>query len=220
MRKLLIALGALALAAPAAAQQHQHGQHHQGQAAEQTQKPDHAAYPAGWAVRVDRDDSREQVWLMDHGNELHAATGPVGAVYYNDGWKKEGDYAYSVRFRQPKASQHPEGYGLVIGGNALDAPEQRYSYFLIRQTGEYFIADRKGTERTRVVDWTPHAAIDKVSESGAENVLRVEVKGSDVVFSVNGQEVARRPKSELSTDGTLGLRVNHRLELFVDRIER
>jgi hypothetical protein len=230
MRTLLLALAALSAALPAAAQQtHQHGQpqqqaqptpHVQGQPAS-SQAPDHARYPAGWAVRTDRDGPRDRVWLMDHGGgELHAATGPVGAVYYNPGWAKQGDYAYAARFRQPKASQHPEAYGLVIGGSGLDGAEQRYSYFLVRQTGEFFIADRRGDARTKVVDWTPHAAIRKVEgATGAENVLGVAVQGADVVFSVNGQEVARRPRSELSTDGIAGFRVNHNLEVFIDQVK-
>lgn len=230
MRTLLLALAALVAALPAAAQQtHPHGQpqqqpqptpHVQGQPAS-SQAPDHTRYPAGWAVRTDRDGPRDQVWLMDHGGgELHAATGPVGAVYYNSGWARQGDYTYAARFRQPKASQHPEAYGLVIGGSGLDGAEQRYSYFLVRQTGEFFIADRKGDARTKVVDWTPHAAIRKVEgATGAENVLGVAVQGADVVFSVNGQEVARRPKSELSTDGVAGFRVNHNLEVFIDQVK-
>jgi hypothetical protein len=219
MRTLLLALAALAAAAPLAAQ-HQHATPAPQPAAAQGAKPDHAAYPAGWAVRTDRDAPRDQVWLMDHGTELHAATGPVGAVYYNAGWAKSGDYAYAARFRQPRASQHPEAYGLVIGGSGLDGAEQRYSYFLVRQTGEYFIADRRGETRTKVVDWTPHAAIRKVEgEAGAANVLGVAVRGADVVFSVNGQEVARRPRSELSTDGVAGFRVNHNLEVFIDQVQ-
>jgi hypothetical protein len=177
MRTLILAL-ALA-AAPAAAQQHQHGQPAgQQPPAAQAAKPDHAAYPAGWAVRVDRDAPADSVWLMDHGTELHAATGPAGAVYYNAGWTKSGDYSYAARFRQPRASRHPEAYGLVIGGSGLDGAEQRYSYFLVRQTGEFFIADRKGGTRTKVVDWTPHAAINKVEgPAGASNVLGVAVRG-------------------------------------------
>jgi hypothetical protein len=216
MRKLLPALAALALAVPAAAQQHQHGQGH-AQHHAQGQAPDHSQMPEGWAFRADRPGSHDRIWLMDHGGgELHAATGPVGAVYFHRDWDRSGDYAYSARFRQPKASPHPEGYGLVVGGSELAGADQRYSYFLVRQTGEYFIADRRGDARTVVVNWTPHAAIRKVEgDAGAENVLGVEVKGDEVVFSVNGQEVARRPKAELSTDGVAGFRVNHNLELFI-----
>lgn len=220
MRTLAFALAALAVAAPAAAQQHQHGQHH-AHPPQAQQAPDHSQYPPGWAVRVDRDAPRDQVWLMAHGDELHAATGPAGAVYFNDTWRNTGDYTYSVRFRQPKASEHPEGYGLMFGGSGLDGADQRYSYFLVRQTGEYFIADRRGDQRAKVVDWTPHPAIRKVEgASGAENVLGVQVRGNEVVFSVNGQEVARRPKGELSADGLAGFRVNHRLELLIDRVQR
>lgn len=220
MRTLIATLAVLAAASPLGAQHGHHGQPAQqtpGQAA-----PDHSKYPAGWQVRVDRDAARGQVWMMDHGSgELHFSTGPAGAVYYNPEWSRSGDYTFSARFRQAKASPHPEGYGLVIGGKELDGAGQGYSYFLVRQTGEYFIATRRGAERAKVVDWTPSPAIRKVEgDAGAENVLGVQVKGDEVVFSVNGTEVARRPRSEVATDGVAGFRVNHRLELLVDRVEK
>jgi len=217
MRTVLLTLAGMALAGPAAAQHH----NHHPQPTQQAQAPDHSRYPAGWHARVDRDASRESVWLMDHGTELHFKTGPAGAVYYNEGWKKEGDYGVSARFRQVAASEHPEGYGIVIGGKELDGAGQRYSYFLIRQTGEFFVATRRGAERAKVVDWTPSDAIRKIDAAGkAENVLAVAVKGNEVVFSINGTEVARRPRAELETDGLAGFRVNHRLELLVDGVAK
>lgn len=207
MRTLLSLAAALALAAPVSAQQ--------------APMPDHGQFPPGWQARVDRDAPRDQVWLMDHGTELHASTGPAGAVYYHPEWTKSGAYAASMRFRQVRASPHPEGYGIVIGGKELDGPGQSYSYFLVRQTGEYFIATRRGGERVKVVDWTPHEAIRGIGEDGrAENVLGVEVRGDEVVFTANGAEVARRPRAGLETDGLLALRVNHNLELLVDGVRR
>jgi hypothetical protein len=70
-----------------------------------------------------------------------------------------------------------------------------------------------------VVDWTPHASILKYDERGegatAKNVIAVEVGAADVVFLVNGQEVTRLGRADVATDGIVGLRVNHLLNVHV-----
>ena len=52
-----------------------------------------------------------------------------------------------------------------------------------------------------------------------KNVIAVEARGDRVRFFVNGSEVASVPRSELAVDGQVGLRVNHRLNLHVSRLE-
>ena len=47
------------------------------------------------------------------------------------------------------------------------------------------------------------------------NTLAVEVGADDVGFFVNGQEVARLPRSEVNTNGVVGLRINHGLNVHV-----
>ncbi len=215
-RSLFITVLALAAAIPAVAQQHQH-QHQHGS--------DHAAhkggeFPPGWSARTDRDAALDNVRFMAHGDGFHAVTGSA-AVFYNPEWRKSGDYRVAARLTQTKATQHPEAYGIVFGGRSLSDAGQTYSYFLVRQTGEYFIATRKGAERTKVVDWTAHPAIRKPDESGrAANLLGVEVAGEQVVFRINGTEVTRLPKSQLETDGLIGFRINHHLDVMIDQITR
>lgn len=214
MRKPLIALVALLLAAPAAAQQHTG---HAGHGAHQAQA---GKLPAGWQARVDRDQPLEGITFMAMGDGYHATTGPA-AVLYNPQWAKRGDYEVAARFTQTKAPRHPEAYGIVLGGSELAAPEQSYTYFLVRGTGEYFLATRKGTERVKLVDWTPHAAIRKQDAAGKQvNVLGAEVRGAEVVFTVNGTEVARRPRSEVATDGIHGYRINHNLDVMIEPVTR
>jgi hypothetical protein len=215
MRAFLVTAAALLIASPAIAQDHQH-QHQQ-----------HAGHtpagemPEGWNVRVDRDRPADQIMFHAMADHFHARTGPAG-VFYNEGWAKSGDYAISARFRQNRAPEHPEAYGLVIGGSALDAAEQAYSYFLVRGSGEYFIATRRGTERTIVSPWTRHDAIAlQDADSGVQiNVLGVNAVGDRVVFSVNGTEVANRPRTELLTDGIAGFRINHNLDVRIDQVQR
>lgn len=176
------------------------------------------AFPEGWSARVDRDQPVEGVAFTTMGDGFHVTTGPA-AVFYNPEWRRSGDYTVLARFTQTKAPEHPESYGIVIGGRNLDGADQTYSYFLVRKTGEYFIATRRGDERVVVSEWTRHDAIRPQDRQGRQtNLLGASVEGDQVVFTVNGHEVARRPKSELATDGIFGFRVNHRLDVHIDPI--
>jgi hypothetical protein len=216
MRSLLLVLTTLGAAAPVAAQHtHPTGDH--------AQHPAHAAgkLPQGWSARTDRGQPLDQLHFMAMGDGYHAVLGP-SAILYNPAWKKSGAYRVAARFRQNKAPAHPEAYGILLGGNGLQGPEQAYSYFLVRGTGDYFIATRRGAERVKVADWTPHPAVRKQdAATGAQtNVLGAEVRGDQVVFTVNGTEVARRPRSEILTDGVFGFRVNHNLDVMIDQVQR
>ncbi len=214
MRTLLTITAALLVAAPALAQDHQHHQQH-------AEHLPAGQMPEGWSVRVDRDQAADQIMFHAMEDHFHARTGPAG-VFYNEGWNRTGNYAVSARFRQNRAPAHPEAYGLVIGGSALDRPDQRYAYFLVRGTGEYFIATRNGTERAVVTPWTRHEAI-AVQDAGSgvqSNVLGVEGRGDRVIFTVNGTEVASHPRTAVPADGLVGFRVNHNLDVRIDQVRR
>ena len=72
-------------------------------------------------------------------------------------------------------------------------------------------------------DWTEHPAIVSWEGRGegatAKNVLAIEVRGDEVAFFVNDQEVARVPRADVDTDGIVGLRVNHGLNLHVTSLD-
>jgi hypothetical protein len=211
MRILFLTATALLVATSAFAQEHQHHAGHlpAGQ------------MPDGWHVRVDRDQPADQIMFHAMEDHFHARTGPA-AVFYNPEWMKSGEYSVSARFRQNRAPSHPEAYGLVLGGRALDAPEQSYAYFLVRGTGEYFVATRQGSERTIVTPWTRHDAV-AVQDAGSgvqTNVLGAEVRGDRVVFTVNGTEVVSHPRSAIPTDGLAGFRINHNLDVRIDQVQR
>lgn len=111
-----------------------------------------------------------------------------------------------------------EGVGLLFGGSGLEGPEsgQVYSYFLVRGDGSYLVKRRQGAETPVVRDWTAHPAIRRDAEGGGRpNELEVRVGEADVVFLVNGAEVARVPASELSTRGRAGVRAAHDVTLGV-----
>jgi hypothetical protein len=171
-------------------------------------------------MRTDRDQPADQVRFMSMDGHFHVVTGPAAVLYHPD-WTHAGDFRVAARFAQQKAPRHPESYGIVVGGRELDSVAQRYAYLLVRGTGEYFVALRRGAERVVAINWTAHPAVAKQDESGrATNELAVRAQGDEVLFFVNGTEVARRPRVEIDPDGVFGFRVNHNLDVKIDGVER
>ena len=108
----------------------------------------------------------------------------------------------------------------MIGGRNLEGADQAYTYFVIRRSGEFLIKRRAGPTTTNVRDWTAHTAIRKWDERSADersvrNILEVQVAADSAAFLVNGQEVARVPTRDIDTNGVVGLRINHHLNLHV-----
>jgi hypothetical protein len=176
--------------------------------------------PEGWSVRPDR-GTADQINFTVAGDLYHFAMGPAGTFYRSD-WTKSGDYEFSARLTQTKAPTHPISYGLMIGGSDLAGSNQTYTYFLVHNLGEYFIANREGDKRpVAVVNWTAHPAIVKQGTDGRQtNTLGIRVKGDDVIFMINGTEVTRLPKSKLHTDGMYAFRIGHNLDVDVDQVSR
>lgn len=175
------------------------------------------ALPEGWRHRFDLPDMKlEHVRFMNHGSSLHVTTGPPG-IYYNPTLTALGEYEVKATFTQLKKGEHREGYGPFVGGTALDGEAQRYLYFLVRQDGRFLIKQRDGVNTRGVIDWRPHPAIKPFGADGRmANELAIVV-GPDVVrFLINGTEVARQTRTALPTDGIVGVRVNHQLDLLVD----
>src|SRR5437868_7792049 len=110
----------------------------------------------------------------------------------------------------------------MIGGNDLAGPNQTYTYFLVRNQGDYYIANREGEKRPMtVVNWTANPAINPQTSDGKQtNTLGVQVQGDNVIFSVNGKEVTRLPKSKVHTDGMYAFRIGHNLDVDVDQISK
>jgi hypothetical protein len=190
----------------------------------QDRDPDRAlkggGLPEGWNVRPDR-GTADQIRLAITGDVYHFAMAPAGTFYRSD-WTKSGNYQFSARLTQMKAPTHPISYGLMIGGSELAGPNQTYSYFLVRNQGEYFVANREGDKRPiTVVSWTANPAIVKEGSDGRQtNTLGIRVQGDDVIFTVNGTEVTKLAKSKLHTDGMYGFRIGHNLDVDVDQVKR
>lgn len=79
---------------------------------------------------------------------------------------------------------------------------------------------RAGDNTTVIQDWTPHDGLMSWEEKSADdataaNVLAVEVGNTQVAFYANGQQLTSFPRADLATEGVVGLRVNHGLNLHV-----
>jgi len=204
-----------ALALPLAAQQDGHSHSHDD--------PDHpaaggGALPAGWSVRADRGDA-SGASITQMGTGLHVTTGPAVILYRADK-AGNGPFHTLATFTQTKPSAHPEGYGLFFGGKSLDGKDQQYTYFLIRQDGSYLVKRRDGDKTTNVTKgWVASSAVHKPDAKGSStNKLEIDNKSdpSKVAFLVNGEPVYTMDAKATSTDGTVGLRVNHNLDLHID----
>ena len=124
-------------------------------------------------------------------------------------------------FAQTKAPQHPEAYGLVMGGRNLADSTQSYTYFIIRtmpDKAEFSIRRRAGyaVRPTAVVDWTANAAVKPADAAGkATNKLSVLVSGGKATFYVNGTEVHSANAADVDVNGIVAYRVNHNLDVHL-----
>lgn len=215
------ALIAVTFAAPLAAQDDPtHAVHGSGQ------------LPAGWAIRFDPTRAMPgrpapaapqltDVGFMAMGGGFHVQSGPA-AIYYREAEPATGAYTLSATFVQSRSMGH-ESYGLVFGGSELQTPNQTYIYFIVRPAdGGVLINHRTSDAAPRsLVAWAPHAAVNREAAAGgaATNQLSVRVTGDVVHFLVNGTEVQALTRAQLggaSTDGLVGVRINHNLDLMIE----
>lgn len=177
-----------------------------------------AEFPEGWQARLDRPTADiSEVNFRTMGDGFHITLGP-STILFDPAQRAEGSYRAGATFTQTRASNHPEGYGLIIGGRDLDGPGQDYLYFLVRQDGRFSIRHRAGSEVHAITEWTEHPAVARTtSEGGATNELAIEAGPQRARFLVNGQEVANfSDVAYLNTEGIVGLRVNHNLDLHIE----
>jgi hypothetical protein len=173
--------------------------------------------PAGWSIRTDKGTKQDQVKFVAMGQGYHVTLGPR-TIFYRESDAVVGAYSVNVTYTQTQAPRHAEAYGLILGGSNLQQDDQRYSYFLIRGNGQFLVKNRNGSETSSVSGpWTSHPAIQAQDASGkSSNTLSVVVEKSQVRFMINGQEVFAGPVDQFQTEGIVGMRVNHNLDLHVE----
>ena len=201
-----IMLAAIVAAAPLAAQDDK-----------DTAVPGGGTLPAGWSARADSGAALTNVKFVTMGTGVHATLGPA-VILYRTTDSATGEFRTAATFIQTRAPKHAEGYGLFIGGQALDRPGQKYTYFLVRGDGKFIVKRRNGpADPATIAPWTDNAAIVKADANGvAKNELSILVSGGKVSFMVNGKEVYSIATAAVDTRGIVGLRVNHNLDVHVD----
>jgi hypothetical protein len=148
---------------------------------------------------------------------LHTTVGPA-AIYWRNQDTISGNYHIVARMIQMKKPEHPEAFGIFIGGKNLADSGQAYTYFLVRPTDGMFSIRRRASYTTRpsaVVEWTASAAVVKSDSGEAANELSIEVRGGKAKFMVNGKEVYTGDAASLDVNGVVGYRVNHNLDVHL-----
>lgn len=183
-------------------------------------KPDYTP-PVGWTIRLDDKDqakSASDTRFVTMGSGFHVTSGPA-ALYYRSADTVTAPFGVSAGFGQRKAPAHPEAYGVFIGGRNLATPQQEYFYFLVRGDGKYYVAHRAGAEVHTIVPWTEHEAVNRQNSAGvASNVVAFDVTADSVHLLANDKRLTSFARSELhgfQTDGQVGLRVNHGLDVHI-----
>jgi hypothetical protein len=215
MRRALLAVGILMLATPLAAQQSMGNMKMDDK---DVKVANGGVLAAGWTARLDRPTMKlADLKFMPMGDAFHATTGPA-AIFYNPSTVAKGKFDAEATFTQTRAPMHPEAYGIFIGGENLDQPNQSYLYFIVRQDGKFMIKHRAGDQVHTVVDWTDNPAVVQKDENGkATNKLKIEADKDKLSFEVNGKEVHSMNRADaMSTDGIVGLRVNHNLDVHIE----
>jgi hypothetical protein len=185
-----------------------------------------AQAPQGWQVRIDRSQSASdpddvpELKVMAMGKGFHVTGGPAG-TFWNPTSTAAGNYTARATFTLMKPSGHTNYYGLIFGGADLAGAGQRYVYFLVAQNGRFLIRSRTGDKVDDVQAATAHASVRQPGADGRSvNTLEVRVAGNTVSYVVNGAVVHTTPKGgAVGTDGLVGVRINHVLDVMVDGFE-
>lgn len=186
-----------------------------------------AQAPDGWSVRIDRSQSAQDpddtptLKFVTMGKGFHVTGGPAG-TFWNPANTATGDFTARATFTLMKPSGHVNYYGLAFGGSDLGGANQSYIYFLVAQNGTFIVRQRAGEQVTDVQARTPNAAITQPGADGqSKNALEVRVAGNTISYVVNGTVVHTTPKSGMTakTDGIVGLRVNHLLDVHIEGFE-
>jgi len=196
--------------------------------------------PLGWLTRADaasdvHGDKRAEAKNDKHEDNrkndtlaftqmtpgFHVTTGP-GTVFWHPDSVATGGYSVeSSIFLFPTKGRDREGYGVFIGGKDLSGPNQRYTYFLIRNDARFLVKQRVGENTFTLKDWTILKEIKQVGGKDAmQNDLRIVVDARSVTFLVNGATAVVLPKSQVATDGIFGLRFNHAVNAHVAKVAR
>jgi hypothetical protein len=184
-----------------------------------------AQTPSDLKMRVDRSqnaqdpDDNPELKVVTAGKGYRVTGGPA-ATLWNPAHTAAGNYTVRATFTLMQPSNHLNYYGLVFGGSELEGANQQYGYFIVAQNGTFQVRHRMSEKVENIQARTPHQAIKQPEGSGQSvNTLEVRVMGDTVSYVVNDTVVHTAPKGTMRTDGLVGVRVNHMLDVQVDGFE-
>jgi hypothetical protein len=183
--------------------------------------------PPGWNARFDHDETEyvigsnadsSDVYFVTMTPGWHVTTKPAG-IFWHPASTASGDWSVVSKIHLFQPGERNEGFGVFFGGTDLEGASQSYVYFLVRRTGEFLVKKRTGENTEPLIDWTANEAIVPYTDttSGtAANTLKVTLSAGTIHFLVNDVEVGTLPAAGIVTDGIVGLRINHGLNLHVE----
>jgi hypothetical protein len=148
----------------------------------------------------------------------HMTTGP-GMLLFDPAYEATGRFAVEaemILFPNPGAN----GFGVFVGGNSLEGTSPSYISFLVRADGSAGVFRTTGDRIEAIADWSRNDAIlPHTGDGTVKNVLRVEAQPSQVVFAVNGKQVASLPRSSIPVDGRFGFRIGEGINLHATNLD-
>jgi hypothetical protein len=180
--------------------------------------------PAGWRVVPDEaggHDDGKGVSFVTMKPGYHVTTGPA-VILFDTTMQARGNWRLEATIHLFDPGSRAEGFGVFFGGSALGSPHAAYSYALLRRDGKAMLKVRRGTETRTVRDWSQHAAIPRWTGGPDGTSVRyplvVEAKGPRVTVWIGGTQVLDAPRSDVPSDGVVGLRINHALNVHVETL--
>lgn len=187
------------------------------------------AVPEGWMWRLDSPDpdavvsadtATADIFFVNMTPGWHVTMGQPRAILYHPASTAEGNYTAMAKLHLfDPGPRRNEGYGIFVGGQDLQGPNQQYLYFLLRRSGEYLVKVRDGDSTETVTGWTAHDAIvpyDESTTGTATNTLAVSTSADSIDFVVNDTVVHTMGRADLPTNGIFGLRLNHAINVHVE----
>lgn len=176
--------------------------------------------PAGYlGVADDGKNIKEATYRQSQTESRWIITTGPGHIMYSPSDTLSGAFTTASTFDQTEAQARSGGFGLFVGGTELDKPTARYTYFVVRGTGEFLIGVRDGAVSRDIVGWTADSALARQNAEGqARYRLAIQVRTDSVRFFVGGKPVAAIRAGSVPTNGFAGLRIDRNLKLRADML--
>ncbi len=164
------------------------------------------------------------------GSTITINAGPSG-IYWNTAHMATGDFTVKATFAETnylKHSGHPHPYGVFVGGKDLNTPKASLLYCSAYGNGTAIFRGFAPTAPNGVfrLGGNRPVANEAIRKAGPDATVTQEialnVRGGNVECVVNGATVATYPVADAvgdgklaSTDGLVGIRVGHNLDVVV-----